>query len=97
MLLSELDSNKHRTLPKSGDLPISRSLMPWLTLVPNPGIEPKFTIYKIVVLTVVLIRPNISSLSLYDLHGARTRTTTVKEWGANLLHKQIGKDSWTCR
>lgn len=50
--------------------------------MPNQGIEPKFTIYKIVVLTVVLI-------GLTDLHGARTHTTTVKEWGANQLHKQI--------
>lgn len=31
--LSELDSNKHRTLPKNGDLPISRSLSAFLSLV----------------------------------------------------------------
>lgn len=33
LLLSELDSNKHRTLPKNGDLPISRSLISSITSI----------------------------------------------------------------
>ena len=47
--------------------------------MPNSGIEPKFTIYKIVVLTVVLIRLSELYDTVNDLHGARTHTTTVKE------------------
>lgn len=74
--LSELDSNKHRTLPKNGDLPISRSLI--LARFQN-----RTKIYYL-----QDSRTNHCT-NQADLHGDRTHTTTVKEWGADHLHQQI--------
>jgi hypothetical protein len=45
--------------------------------MPNQGIEPQLAIYKIAILTVVLIRQ--LSRGKNNLHGDRTHILTVKE------------------
>ena len=88
--LSELDSNKHRTLPKNVDLPISLSLM--LSTLCN------FYTYTATVLPCVAWYPSAQSRNrtkIYYLQDSRTNRCT--NWAILLATVTASRRSWAVK